>query len=440
MRLMSKICCSLSFVLALFFSSSFAIAQNMGSETTERLTAVKRSAIVAKIAEIFNEYYPLADVAADMKKDLEQKHKKGHYDRFTDIAAFTAQLTSDLRGLNNDQHIKVWPYEKIPDDLLAEKKLGSPDDNYGFRKVVLLPGNIGYIELTTFYNPEHAAPTAIAAMNFVAHCQVLIIDLRLNGGGDMVMANFLSSYFFEQSTHLTDVYTRKENKTEQIWTQNWVPGPRLANVPLYILLSRFSYSAAEDFSYQLQQLGRAVIIGQQTRGGAHSVRYMSFPELSINLKVPYTRDINPYSKTTYSGGVIPDVVVPTRDACLVAHSEAAKKLLQTETSKEKRYKLEWVLSGNQVDLEPVVLDDAKLPEYVGVYGDVHVTLEYGRLFYQRKNKTKFELIPMNHDLFKYRDKRDSHYRLQFSRDEQGHVIELYEHDSDGDTYPVQKRR
>jgi len=439
MRLKTKIRTSLLIVSAIIFLSNTAFLQEKTTASGDLLTAGKRSAIIRKITEVFNEYYPLPDVAADMMKAVNQKQKKGEYDPFNNIAKFTAQLTDDLRSISKDFHIRVSPYEKIPDDLLAEIKLGSPDENYGFKKVELLTGNIGYLELLSFNNPKSAGPTAIAAMNFLAHCDALIIDLRLNGGGDEAMAQFLSSYFFEKSTHLTDSYIRKDDTTEQIWTQEWVPGPKMTNIPIYILLSRFSYSSSELFSYQLQQLGKAVIIGEKTRGGAHGVKYMSFPELSINLKVPYERDINPYSKTNYIEGIVPDVASPSEKALIVANREAAKKLLKTEADKEKRYRLEWILAGCEVDLNPITLDDSALSEYAGTYNNVAITRECGKLFLQRSGKGKQELVPMGDGLFKYQDPKEVQYRIRFKRDENGKVTALYDLDSDGDQYPEKRK-
>jgi len=439
MKIKIKTISSLLLALAVIFLSNHAFSQDISAEIDYLLTAEKRTAIIDKIVEVFDEYYPLPDVAADMIKYIKEKRKKGEYDKFTDLVKFTSQLTTDLRSRSNDLHIKVTPYEKLPDDLLAETRLGSPYKNYGFQKVEIMLGNIGYIELNSFNNPKSAGPTAIAAMNFVAHCDALIIDLRANGGGDTDMDQFLSSYFFDKSRHLYDRYTRKDDKTEQIWTQTWVPGPRISEVPIYILLSRNTYSAAEGFSYQLQQMGRAVLIGEKTKGGAHGVQYQSYPELSINLKVPYTSSFVPYSKTNYLDGVIPDIAVPAGKALMTANREACKKLLETESNKEKRYRLEWILSGYAADLDPVVLDDEALSEYVGIYGNVEFILECGKL-YEQWQDNKLELVPMGNDQFKYREKKEEKFRVQFSRDEKGKVTEFFWHDSDGAKHPVKMRK
>jgi len=396
-------------------------------------------AIIEKIEEIFSEYYPLPEVSVEMINYINKRKTKGEYEQFKNIDEFTSQLTKDLRSKSNDDHIKVYPYEKIPDDLLAEIKLGTPENNYGFQKVEILPGNIGYINLTTFNNPRSAGPTAIAAMNFVAHCDALIIDLRLNGGGDEAMAQFLSSWFFDKSTHMTDTFVLKNNVSEQRWTQEWVPGPRITEAPIYILMSSFTYSSAEIFAYQLQQIGRAKIIGQKTRGGVHGVKYMNFPNLQINLKVPYITEINPYSKTNFINGIIPDIQTSSETALIVANLEAAKNLLSTEKNSKKRYMLEWTISGCEIDLNPITLDEIKLSEYVGTYKNIEIILDCGRLMLQRRNFLIQEMVPMGNDLFKYKDVNEHKYRVQFTRNKKGKVTGLYDLDHDGDKYPIKER-
>jgi len=404
-----------------------------------QLTSRNRSEIIEKTKEIFLEYYPLPEVSLKMINYLDEKQKKGDYDCFNNINNFTTQLTKDLRKISNDDHIRVYPYEKIPDDLLSEIKLGYPENNYGFQKVEILTGNIGYINLTTFNNPKSAGPTAIAAMNFVSNSDALIIDLRLNGGGDESMAQLISSYFFDKSTHLTDNFIRKDSITEQRWTQEWVSGPKIAAAPIYILMSSYSYSSAEVLAYQLQQLERAKIVGEKTRGGVHGVRYMSFPDKLINLKVPYSQDINPYSKTNYINGVIPDIPCSSNKALIVAHLEASKELLKTETDSLKKYKLEWSIAEKEIDLIPKIMDSFELSEYQGVYRNVKISIEREVLILKRGNSMKQEMIPMGNDVFKYKDVSEEKYRIQFTRNENGIITGMYDFDSDGDKYPLKAR-
>jgi len=55
-------------------------------------------------------------------------------------------------------------------------------------------------------------------------------------------------------------------------------------------------------------------------------------------------------------------LAPAKKAFITANIEACKKLLETETNNEKRYKLEWTLSGYEADLDPIILYDEALSE------------------------------------------------------------------------------
>jgi C-terminal processing protease CtpA/Prc len=107
----------------------------------------------------------------------------------------------------------------------------------------------------------------MAAMNFLADSDALIVDLRDNRGGAPQMAALLSSYLFDERTHLDDIYDRRQNSTEQVWTFPHLPGKKLTGKPLFVLTSTRTFSAGEQFSYDLKVLKRATLIGE-TRAGA----------------------------------------------------------------------------------------------------------------------------------------------------------------------------
>jgi C-terminal processing protease CtpA/Prc len=53
---------------------------------------------------------------------------------------------------------------------------------------------------------------------------------------------------------LKDLYNRKENTTEEYWTQPDVPGEKFIGKPAFVLTSARTFSAAEEFSYDLKNL------------------------------------------------------------------------------------------------------------------------------------------------------------------------------------------
>src|SRR5260370_34148345 len=168
--------------------------------------------------------------------------------------------------------------------------------NCGFDKVEILSGNVGYVKFNMFADPEVCGPTAVAAMNFLANVDAIIFDLRENHGGDPNMIAFLSTYLFSESTHLNDLWERKDDSTNQYWTLPYVPGKRLDGKPAYVLTSKQTFSGAEEFSYNLKNLKRATIIVEPTGGGAHPVnRHRIHDHFMIPL--PFPPPTNPLSNT-----------------------------------------------------------------------------------------------------------------------------------------------
>jgi C-terminal processing protease CtpA/Prc len=84
--------------------------------------------------------------------------------------------------------------------------------------------------------------------------------------------------------------------------------------PVYVLTSSHTFSAAEEFTYNLQTRKRATIVGETTGGGAHPGDMVSLP-FGLMAFVPNGRAINPITHTNWEGtGVKPDVTIPADTA------------------------------------------------------------------------------------------------------------------------------
>ena len=133
------------------------------------------------------------------------------------------------------------------------------------------------------------------------------------------MATLLCSYFFGiEAVHLNDLYSRPDESIRQYWTVPYTHGKRYVDKPVYVLTSHRTFSASEEFAYDLQNLKRATIIGETTGGGANlRDTYQIHPH--FQLQVPTARAINPITGTNWEGtGVKPDVEVPEETALKVA--------------------------------------------------------------------------------------------------------------------------
>jgi hypothetical protein len=297
------------------------------------LDAAMRAKVIAGIDEDLAKYYIDPAVAKQMSDAIDAHAKAGDYNSITDGDAFAERLTTDMRAVSHDLHLHVAfnsfktpePGEPTPEEK-ARMREQAQHFNCGWDKVEILPGNIGYVKFNGFLSPEFCAPTAIAAMNFVAHTDAVIFDMRENGGGDPNMVSFVASYLFDAPTHVNDLYNRSENETHQYWTLPYVPGDRLVKQPVYVLTSKRTFSGAEEFTYDLKTQKRATIVGETTGGGAHPMAGHTV-ENYFMVFVPWGRPVNPVTKKDWEGtGVEPDVKVPADDALATAEKLATEKI------------------------------------------------------------------------------------------------------------------
>jgi len=395
------------------------------------LDAKTREAIIDAVTKTLNEEYVFPEVAQKMEAHVRQKLGDGAYERVAALHEFTELLTRDLRSICHDRHLGVRVEEPRPtgapardEEEEAKRRLEElRSQNFGFKKLELLPGNIGYVDLRMFAHATHGGDTAVAAMNFLAHCDAIIFDLRRNGGGSPSMIQLITSYFYEEPVHLNSFYIRHDDSTKQFWTQSRVQGSRLSDVPIYVLTSRRTFSGAEEFTYNLKNLERATIIGETTGGGAHPVNFRRFDELNVSMSVPFGRAINPITGTNWEGtGIEPHIAVPAAEALEVARIEAMKALLAKETDETRRAELEWAVQGLEAQNKPLKLTATDLKSYVGDFGPRSIRLEKGHLVYKRGDQPQHRMIPMGQDLFGIDD--IDYFRIRFDRDSSGTVTKL----------------
>ena len=299
-----------------------------------KVDSAERQRVIDGVAKNLKESYVYPDLAQKMEDAIRANQKRGEYDAITDPDALANRLTKDLQAVSHDKHLGVnYSPVKIPPEghtPSAEEKAQFrkmlEQTNCSFEKVDILPRNIGYLKFNAFGDPTICGPTAVAAMNFLAHVDGIIFDLRENGGGDPKMVAMISSYLFDKPTHLNDLYNRKEDFTTQYWTLPYVPGTSLADKPAFVLTSKSTFSGAEEFANNLKSLKRATIVGETTGGGAHPVWGHSIDD-HFMIGVPFARAVNPITKTDWEGtGVEPDVKVEASQALDVATKLALERI------------------------------------------------------------------------------------------------------------------
>jgi hypothetical protein len=301
-----------------------------------QLDAAYRQRIIDGVSKSLKERYVYPELGQKMADALSGHQKHGDYDAVTNPEHFASQLTKDLLDVSHDKHLHV---SFSPTKLGAMNETPTQDDkarirkrlqgeNCGFQKLEVLPHNIGYLKLSMFAYVDLCGSTAAAAMDFLAHVDAIIFDLRENSGGDPRMVQMISSYLFDKPTHLVDLYNRKEDATTQYWTLPYVPGDLMPDIPVFVLTSSTNVSGPEAFAYELKNLKRATIVGETTGGGAHPTVPVRLDD-HFYMGVPNERAINPVTKTDWEGvGVEPDVKVKAADALDEAVRLAISKLLK----------------------------------------------------------------------------------------------------------------
>ncbi len=303
-----------------------------------------RSEVLEGCIKQLNESYVFPEKAKEMEKALRRNMEAGVYDGIESSLEFSRKLTEDLQAVSKDKHLRIL-YRSRPrpartqgptPEQIERYQRRMRESNYGFEKVARLEGNVGYLDLRGFFSTEDGAETAAAAMNFLANSDALIIDLRKNGGGSPAMVALISSYLFDAApVHLNSLYWRPRDFAQQWWTLPYVPGKRSPETPVYLLTSSRTFSAAEEFAYNLKTRERAMVIGETTGGGAHPGGTRPLTD-HFAIWLPTGRAINPITKTNWEGtGVEPDISAPADQALSIAHAKAIEKLIESSEDEQR---------------------------------------------------------------------------------------------------------
>ena len=313
---------------------------------TQALPPAERRQLVATTIRLLNERYVFPDVAKQLARKVRSRQRV--YEALPDGYALAKQLTADLYAVAHDKHLGVGYHpEGVPADQvwldkpsaeqqasqLAAMRQGMQRENFGILDLSVLRYNIGYLNFKYLAAPEVAGDSYVAALNYLAHTDALILDLRQCGGATSEYAiPLLCSYFFAGPTHLNDLYWRAGNRTQQSWTYTQVPGTRYLNQPIYVLIGPDTFSGAEELAYDLQTQHRATLIGQTTGGGANPGGTFRLTE-HFEAFIPVGRAINPLTHTNWEGtGVGPDTAVAPLRALHTAQVLALRHVAATPTT------------------------------------------------------------------------------------------------------------
>jgi len=232
-------------------------------------------------------------------------------------------LQEAVRQLRGDPGTKVTitifrakakdPSEKIKDHTIerAEIKVDSVKD------AKILSDGIGYIRITQFNEPTadefEKALTKLEDQGMNA----LIIDLRNNPGGLLESARKIASKFVPAGDLIVSTEGRDPAQKTVYRSER---GKKRLNMPLVLLVNEGSASGSEIVAGALQDLKRAVLVGETTFGKGSVQSVLTLPDGSA-MRLTTAKYYTPSHKVIHEHGVTPDIIVPVSE-------EDERKLLE----------------------------------------------------------------------------------------------------------------
>lgn len=379
------------------------------------LTPEAQAKVLKSLGEKLSKHYVYAGRAQAIGDGLARKWADGSYRDATQPDAFAQALSSDLVKATDDQHFVVSYQPATPNEALFETddEAVARRGNFGFERLEVLPGNVGYMRFDYFPDPEPAYPLLQSALKFVENTDALIIDLRYNNGGYLETAQFIASHLFsvDKDQALFRYFYNDDGETirRSQWVLAAIPGRRRPDVPVYVLTSSTSFSAAEWMAFSLQELRRATVIGQTTTGAAHPVERFRIDDDFV-IQIPIGKIFGPVSGRDFQGkGVEPDHTVAAHRALDLAYEMALVQLAESNSGSDATWHLT-AARARSVDPGEIARD---VQAILGSYDGRTFTLEDGVLIYRWRERYSLALTPIGGGLFAVEGTDDYRFRLVF---------------------------
>jgi hypothetical protein len=399
---------------------------------------------VKEIAELINRHYFDPERAATIAEDLKRDADAGSFDRLRDRNDLIVELTERLKKLDRHFVVTLPPKAAVPATPASGPVQPSNREdwerraNYGFRRMERLPGNIAYLDLSFVANidfDQELAPAkqaADAALGVVRGADVVILDLRNNGGGAPSMVGYLVSAFVEPKADVFNTfYSRGGTRSERPAIAYSKP---MSTIPLYILTGPRTASAAESIAFTLQTSGRAITVGEPSAGAANPGALFTTPQ-SLAVFISTGSPRNPINGRNWEGeGVRPDVQAPTTHALIKAQTLALEKLLAGPIEAAVRTDAQWALDALRVEANPYT--HKNLAGYAGSYGPIRIALTGATLaLTNREGQPPQALVALQEDLFYVAGEPSR--RVAFER-ANGTVVALEVRRPDGDVRKLRR--
>ena len=371
--------------------------------------------IIKKAMQLLQENYIFPEKVEKIEKGILQKFTDNKYDAFDSPQDFLSAINNDLEELSNDTHINIsYNPDRVQQILKEQENEGKEPviskewlqklkhENFRLRKVEWLEGNIGYFKFLNFTELEPSKESIVGAMNFIRNSNAIIIDLTDNGGGSSETLEFMLSYFLKDGLKIGEYRFRKNNRIEEvIINKDPLVNKISADIPLYILVSKKTSSAAEGMASVLQSFRGAVIVGENTKGeGNPGELFVLNDQLYIMVPTAISISTAPNAKPVEGVGVTPDVKINPIKALDKALLGICKTLAKNISAKVLQHSYEWQIPLLEYKVEPKDIPLELMNAFKGNYQDGRkIIMENGQPFYINMDNQKSHLEYYGNNVF-----------------------------------------
>ena len=297
--------------------------------------------------KIMDEHYCFFDYKSQAY-GLDWNEVRARYSKRIDVTMNSDQLfevLSEMLAEVKDGHVNLsstgdfsrywsWKegYPANSSDTLYRRYLGTGYKIASGLSYRILDDNIAYVRYESFLDGIGEGNLDKMLINLM-FCQGLILDIRDNGGGNLLYAERLAARFFNERTlvgylqHKTGAGHSDFSSMQEQWLD---PSSNIRwHKPVCVLTNRGVYSAANEFVKYMKRCPNATVVGDHTGGGAGMPFSSSLPNgWSVRFSACPMYDVE---RQSTEFGISPDVRVDLLQSDLLRGEdtiiEAARAIL-----------------------------------------------------------------------------------------------------------------
>ena len=168
----------------------------------------------------------------------------------------------------------------------------------------MLEGDVAYIHVYTFGESTTSELRKALDTRLAEKPVGLILDLRNNGGGYLQTGIEVASEFIEKG-----VIVIEESGDGTRENYEALPGGKATEIPMVVLVNKYSASASEIVAGAIQDHGRGKLVGETTFGKGSVQSWIPLVDDQGAVRITIARWLTPDGRQIHKVGLTPDVEI-----------------------------------------------------------------------------------------------------------------------------------